>query len=127
MDTTMNRTMDRQIITALAVLMLAFAGLAQAGMRTVEEAYELDLTQVILPAHSTDRVTLKECADCYTVQLSVNARTSYHLGFNSAGVTLLGLNDAVSRVSDQKNTPIYVMYEPETLVVTRIILRTASR
>ena len=35
-------------------------------MRTVEEAYELDLTQVILPAHSADRVTLKECDGCFT-------------------------------------------------------------
>ncbi len=123
----MNRTMDRQIITTLAVLTLAFAGLAQAGMRTIEEAYELDLTQVILPAHEADQVTLKECADCFTVQLSVNYRTSYHVGMRSAAVTLQTLTAAADAVSDRENTPVYVMYEPESLVVTRIILGTASR
>ncbi len=127
MNTTMNRTMDRQIITALAVLTLAFAGLAQAGMRTVEEAYELDLTQVILPAHSADRVTLKECDDCFTVQLQADDGTSYHLGFRSPAVTLQTLIAAVDAVSDREHTPVYVMYRPESLVVTRIILGTASR
>ncbi len=123
----MNRTMDRQIIITLAALTLAFTGLAQASMKALEEAYELDLTQVSLPAHTADKVTLKECDDCFTVQLSVDARTSYHVGMRTAGVTLLELNDAVSRISDRENTPIYVMYEPESLVVTRIILGTASR
>jgi hypothetical protein len=119
--------MDRQIITTLAVLTLAFAGLAQAGMRTIEEAYELDLTQIILPVHEADWVTLKECADCFTVQLSVDYRTSYHVGMNTAGVTLRELTDFAGAVSNREDTPIYVMYEPESLVVTRIILGTASR
>lgn len=123
----MNRTMDRQIITTLAVLTLAFAGLAQAGMRTIEEAYELDLTQVILPAHEADQVALKACADCFTVQLSVNYDTSYHVGMRSAAVTLQTLTAAADAVSDREHTPVYVMYEPESLVVTRIILGTASR
>ena len=123
----MNRTMDRQIITTLAVLTLAFAGLAQAGMKSIEEAYELDLTQVILPAHEADQVALKACADCFTVQLSVNYRTSYHVGMRSAAVTLQTLTAAADAVSDRENTPVYVMYEPESLVVTRIILGTASR
>ena len=74
----MNRTMDRKIIFALAALTLAFAGLAQAKLDRIEEAYELDLTQVILPAHSADRVTLKQCEDCFTVQLQADDGTSYH-------------------------------------------------
>ncbi len=123
----MNRTMDRQIITTLAMLTLAFAGLAQAGMRTIEEAYELDLTQVILPAHEADQVALKACADCFTVQLSVNYDTSYHVGMRSAAVTLQTLTAAADAVSDREHTPVYVMYEPESLVVTRITLGTASR
>ena len=125
----MNRTMDRQIILTLAVLTMAFTGLAQASMQRIEEAYELDLTQVILPAHEADRVTLKQCADCFTVQLSVDYRTSYHVGMNSAGVTLRELTDVATAVSsrDREKTPVYVMYRPESLVVTRIILGTASR
>ena len=123
----MNRTMDRKIIIALAALTLAFAGLAQAKLDRIEEAYELDLTQVILPAHSADRVTLKQCEDCFTVQLSVDAGTSYHVGMRSPGITLQTLIAAADAVSDRENTLVYVMYEPESLVVTRIILSTASR
>ncbi len=123
----MNRTMDRKIIIALAALTLAFAGLAQANMKRIEEAYELDLTQVMLPAHTADRVTLKQCADCYTVQLKVDAQTSYHIGMRSAAVTLQTLTAAADAVSDREHTPVYVMYRPESLVVTRIILGSASR
>jgi len=119
--------MDRQIIITLAVLTLAFASLAQATLDRIEESYELDLTQVSLPAHEADAITLKACADCYTVQLSVNAQTSYHVGMRSAGVTLRELTDAVAAVRDRENTPVYVMYQPESLVVTRIILDAASR
>ncbi len=123
----MNRTMDRKIIIMLTVLTLAFASLAQARLDRIEEAYELNLTQVSLPAHSADQVTLKQCADCYTVQLSVDARTSYHVGMRSAAVTLQTLTAAADAVSDREHTPVYVMYRPESLVVTRIILGTASR
>ena len=123
----MNRTMDRKIIITLAVLTLAFTGLAQAKLDRIEEAYELDLTQVSLPAHAADQVTLKACEDCFTVQLSVNARTSYHVGMKTPGVTLLELTDAAAKVSDRENALVYVMYRPESLVVTRIILSAASR
>ncbi len=123
----MNRTMDRQIIITLAVLTLALTGLAQAIMKRIEEAYELDLTQVMLPAHTADRVTLKACEDCFTVQLPVDAGTSYHVGMRSAGVTLQTLIAAADAVSNREDTPIYVMYQPESLVVTRIILGSASR
>ena len=40
----MNKTMDRKIIITLAVLALAYTGLAQAMLNRIEEAYELDLT-----------------------------------------------------------------------------------
>ena len=123
----MNRTMDRKIIFALAALTLAFAGLAQAKLDRIEEAYELDLTQVILPAHSADRVTLKQCEDCFTVQLQADDGTSYHIGFRSPAVTLQTLVAAADAVSDREHTPIYVMYRPESLIVTRIILGTTRR
>ncbi len=123
----MDRTMDRKIIMTLAVLTLAFAGLAQARLERIEEAYELALTQVSLPAHAAGRVTITACAGCDTVHLPVDARTSYHLGIGAPGVTLQELTDAVYAVSDRSKTPIYVMYQPESLVVTRIILDTASR
>ena len=80
-----------------------------------------------MPAHTADRVTLKQCADCYTVQLTVDARTSYHVGMRSTGVTLQTLIAAVDAVSNREDTLIYVMYRPESLVVTRIFLDSASR
>ena len=123
----MNRTMDRQIIITLTLLTLALTGLAQASMKRIEESYELDLTQVMLPAHTADQLTLKACEDCFTVQLSVDAGTSYHVGMRSAGVTLQTLIAAADAVSNREDTPIYVMYQPESLVVTRIILGSASR
>ncbi len=123
----MAKTMDRKIIITLAVLTLAFASLAQAKLERIEEAFELRLTQLSLPAHATGKVTVKPCAACDTVQLRVTDGTSYHLGFGSPAVTLQELVDAVYAVSDRSKTPVYVMYKPEDLVITRIILGAASR
>ncbi len=123
----MAKTMDRKIIIMLAVLTLAFASLAQAKLDRIEEAFELHLTQLSLPAHATGKVTVKACAGCDTVQLRVNARTSYHVGIGSTAITLQELIDAVYAVHDRSKTPVYVMYKAEDLVITRIILGAASR
>ena len=123
----MAKTMDRKIIIMLAVLTLAFASLAQAKLERIEEAFELALTQLSLPAHSTAKVTVKACAGCDTVQLRVTDGTSYFVGFDSVGVTLQELIDAVDAVRDRSKTPVYVMYRPESLVITRIILGATSR
>ncbi len=123
----MAKTMDRKIIIMLAVLTLAFASLAQARLDRIEEAFELALTQLSLPAHSTAKVTVKACAGCASVQLRVTDATSYHVGFDSVGITLQELIDAVDAVRDRSKTPVYVMYRPESLVITRIILGATSR
>jgi len=123
----MNKTMDRKIIITLAVLALAYTGLAQAMLNRIEEAYELDLTQISLPTHATGKVTVKACAGCDTVKLRADARTNYQLGFDSAAVTLRELTNAADAVRDRSATPIFVFYKPESLVVTRIILGAASR
>jgi len=120
-------TMDRKIIITLAALTLAYTGLAQAMLNRIEEAFELQLTQVSLPAHAHDKVTVNACAGCDTVKLRVDVRTSYHLGFDSAAVTLGELTDAADAVRDQSETPVFVFYKPDSLVVTRIILGAASR
>ncbi len=123
----MAKTMDRKIIIMLAVLTLAFASLAQAKLDRIEEAFELHLTQLSLPAHATDKVTVKACAGCDTVQLRVTDGTSYFVGFDSVAITLQELVDAVDAVRDRSKTPIYVMYKAEDLVITHIILGAASR
>ncbi len=123
----MAKTMDRKIIITLAVLTLAFASLAQAKLERIEEAFELQLTQLSLPAHATAKVTVKACAGCASVQLRVTDATSYHVGFDSVGITLQELADAVDAVRDRSKTPVYVMYRPESLIITRIILGAASR
>ncbi len=123
----MAKTMDRKIIIMLAVLTLAFASLAQAKLERIEEAFELPLTQLSLPAHATGKVAVKPCAGCDTVQLRVTDGTSYHVGFDSVGVTLQDLIDAVDAVRGQPNTAVGVKYQPESLVVTRIILGATSR
>ncbi len=123
----MTITMDRKIIITLAALTLAYTSLAQAVLNRVEEAFEVDLTQVSLPSHAHDQVTVKACAGCDSVKLRADAGTSYYLGFRSEAVTLQELTDAVDAVRDRSTTPVFVLYKPESLVVTRIILGATSR
>ncbi len=123
----MAKTMDRKIIIMLAVLTLAFASLAQAKLEHLEKSFELQLSQISWPAHATGKVTIKPCAACDTVKLRVNDQTSYHIGVRTPGVTLQDLINAADAVRGQPNTAVGVFYQPESLVVTRIILVTASR
>lgn len=116
--------MIRKILIPLMVAIGAL-GTAQAALVPLEESLEMGLDQVTLPAHSAGRVVIRECGDCSPQLMPVNGSTSYYLGAERR-VTLRELQDAADGVRKKQLAGVYVFFEPETGVVTRIVLSLAG-
>jgi len=108
--------MHNRLLILIAVV-LTWPVTAMGALDHVEEAYEVSLDQVTMPAHSASRVVIRRCADCDPILLPVNAQTSYKVG--GENVDLATLRDLASGGS---NALVIILYSPDTGVVTRIVL-----
>ncbi len=114
----------RKPFVAAAAIALAWSGTAFGALELLEDAFELDLTQLRLPSFSTDQMTIKECDDCETRTVRVDNKTTYHLGGQS-----MDLNEflrATSLLGEKQENMVTVFYLPESLVVTRIVVTTTG-
>ena len=104
----------------LSVVLTVVSLPAWAALDALEQAYELGLNQVRLPAHSASQVVVRSCADCAPVLLPVSTETRYYLKYGQPAVALdKFLAEAASRPRDGLVT---VFYKPEDGSVTRIVL-----
>lgn len=108
-------------LVAVAVL-LAAAGIADAALRTVEEAYELGLAQVTLPATETGQLAVRRCRGCKTEILQVNAATRYFIRPSAAPVALAETRKAAAKAAGRPKASVYVYYDPKTRTVRRLVL-----
>lgn len=116
--------MIRKTFLAL-ILSVTLFGTAEAALVALERDFELALNQVTLPRSSAGQVVVRQCGDCDPEVLRVDANTRYFLGSNKPA-SLAELRAAADAVRDPKRTGVYVFYEPETGVVTRIVLDLAG-
>ena len=114
------KTTKRSIL--FMILAIAQTCLVTAGAALIidEEAFELDISAVRLPANTSGEIVIRECAamECETTRLAVDQFTTYHLGFASGSTTL----DGLKRVSAAEDQAIYIFYRADTETVTRIVL-----
>ena len=115
---------NRTTCFALIATLLTWSGMATAALDIVEDAYELDISDVQLPASSAGQVVIRQCDanNCDVQQLSVDQNTTYHVGESTAAVPLSDFRQAATGI----NKLIYVFYSVVTETVTRIVLSTAS-
>lgn len=123
----MNRRILGAFLVGASIATLSLSTPARAVLETVEEAYELSLLQVRMPASSGDSVVIRTCATCEPIRLRVDAQTTYRLAYNKPPVSLAEMNSFIGAVADRQKTAVAVFYDPESLVVTRIILATQGR
>lgn len=107
----------------IALLLIGIAAPAGATLRTIEQAYELTRTQVMLPVKPDGGLTVRQCPDCRPVILRVTPKTAW---FNGPGTRQPAGQAAVlaafrATATDPK-TLVYVYYEPQTRRVKRIVL-----
>lgn len=89
-----------------------------------EDAYELMLGLVTMPAGETGSVQFRQCADCETKTVRVGLETTYTL--NGQRMTFTDFRRAVSDIratsGGNEMTAVYLYYDTKTGVVTRMVV-----
>lgn len=113
----------------MTLALLALAGLAQvaaAAPPAVQEAYEVQVKHLTLPANEFGSLILRECDNCDPVTLRVEGDTRYVFDgqamtlkdFRAAVLNMAGRDQAVGtvvyRLKDNRVRQIYVSAPPES-------------
>jgi hypothetical protein len=106
---------------------LLWAGVAQAALERIEEAFEVALTQIELPLHDAGLLRLKPCAECERIALPVGSRTRYLIGYDGDSQPLRTFREAAAGVANPRAALIVVIYDTATREVTRLILDVPRR
>lgn len=109
----------------MTLTMLALAGLAQvaaAAPPAVEEAYEVWVKHLTLPANEFGSVILQECNDCDRVTLRVEGETRYV--FDGRAMTLRAFREAVLNMNGRDEAVGTVVYRLEDNRVRQINVST---
>ncbi|QOJ31873.1 MAG: hypothetical protein HRU81_07090 [Gammaproteobacteria bacterium] len=104
------------------LLALAAAGSAQASLKAIEQAYELDPAEVSLPAATGGSLALRRCAGCAAELLRVDAHTQFQVLPGAGNVSLDVLRREAGRVASRPRTSIFVYFDPRSGIVRRIVL-----
>jgi tetrahydromethanopterin S-methyltransferase subunit F len=96
---------------------------AVATLRAIEQAYELQRSQVQLPTQAEGNLTVRPCPTCRLAVLRVTAATGW---FSSPGTRQPASQAAVlaafRAAATNPETRVHVYYEPQTRRVKRIVL-----
>ena len=117
--------MIRVIIIATALLTgFTSSAWAYRVVEQLEDAYELTLGLVRLPANERATVVFTACENCRTTALRVTAETKYFA--NGAPVSLADLRDIADDLRattvGRNDTLVYVYYDVASLRVNRLKL-----
>jgi hypothetical protein len=112
--------MGKTVLTLLFILAPLSLSAANFDMIQREQAHELNAALVTVPSSPTGYLFFKACPDCRVVSLQVDHNTKYILGRER--VTLREF-----RKYGVRRGNMYVFYEPESNIVTRVRLREGSR
>ena len=107
--------MFRSLAISFSLAALVALAPASAEIIQLEDAYELSSSQVSIPRREGS-LFVRKCRECQSVRLQLRESTRYFFGEEQ--VTLKELR----REARREDRLIYVFYEPETRVVTRIVL-----
>ncbi len=112
--------MRKHHVIVLITALLALAPLGGwAALDAMEEAMELSVDQVQLPFSEVGSFTVRPCADCDPLRLSVDGNTRYYLGSDPQPVSLAELREAAGDLDDGL---IFIFHAPGDDTVTRIVL-----
>ena len=106
-------------LAAAAPLTLNVAG---AALERIEEAYEVGLNRVALPSYGGGQVTFSPCATCESVSMRVDAGTRYLIIDGNEDITLKTFLETAAAIGNPSDSIVYVIFDTDSLVVTRLIL-----
>ena len=112
----MMRNITRLTIT-LAIL--GWSCTAMAALDALEDALELSVDEVMLPASSVGSLVVRRSASAEPELLQVSSDTAYFIGFKTQSVTLKQVRDAVKAGQGEM---LVVAISNETGKISRIVL-----
>lgn len=107
-------------------LLLLTGSAALGALKAIEEAYELSLAQVVMPASETGKVLVRRCPGCKPETLRVTADTRYFIRPSTTPVSLEEARKAAGKAAGRRQASAYVYYDPKTRTVRRLVLDTAQ-
>ena len=117
----------RHINRLARCLLFALLGATTAGayqVNQLEDAYELQLSEVTLPASGTGSISFRSCSSCETSAMRLNATTKYRL--NGVELALPDFLAAAARIREaedaDENSSITVFFNIQSRRLTRIEL-----
>jgi len=102
----------------ITTLLLSLALPATAEFTTVQEAYEVSLSDLRLPRNEHGTIAFKTCATCDFMTKRVNADTLYRI--NGKSVKLDRFRAALAEVEDKRSEAITVLHHLERNQVTAV-------
>ena len=110
--------MKTKLSIVAALLCLALP--AGAEFTTVQEAYEISLSDLRLPLDESGTIPLKECEFCDYVPVRVGADTKYTL--NGKAMPLKDFREALALVESRDDQPVTVLRHVERNQVTAVFV-----
>ena len=104
---------------AIGVLATAAAS-AQVPLKTIEECLETGTDLVTLPGVAGGTLSATQCRGCESLRLKFDARTKYYIGKEQVPYARL------REVAGKGIAQLYVFYRPDSRILTRLRLDTAS-
>ena len=104
----------------ITAVLLSLALPAAAGFKTVQEAYEIALSDLRLPRDESGTIVFKECESCDYMSVRVGADTSYKL--NGEAVPLKKFLETLSLVENRDDHPVTVLRHVERNQVTAVLV-----
>ncbi len=108
--------MKLKLLIAAALLSLALP--AAADFKTVQEAYEVALSDLRLPRADGGTIAFKECDTCQYLRFRVGADMNYRLDGKS--VSLKKFREALTHVENREDQPVTVLRHLERNQVTAV-------
>lgn len=102
----------------LVALLMTFSLSAVADFVTVEEGYEVALSDMTTPVTSSGSLVFKECADCDSRMIRMTRNTRFIV--NGQTVGLKEFRKRVFQVSDRDRVAVTVMHHLESDTVTSV-------
>ena len=102
----------------IIAVMLSLALPAAADFKTVQEAYEVALSDLRLPRAAGGTIAFKECDKCEYRRIRVGADMSYRLNGNA--VPLEQFRAALANVENREDQPVTVLHHLERNQVTAV-------
>jgi len=100
------------------VLLLALALPAAAEFRTIQRAYEVELSDLRLPQNEAGTIAFRTCDDCDFLTTRVTVETSWLL--NGQSLSLAKFRDGIAKIEERRKKYVTVLHHLEKNQVTKV-------